>query len=79
MKSHCFKDAEFVAAGVSNRVNRPWYIFHRWCSDPVIVSENDFKRYLNLGYSLICAYYNGKEYKNIYRIEGKLEFIQLSR
>lgn len=74
--SPSFKQAEFVASGVSNRINRPWYIFHRRCSNPVIVPENEFKRYMNLGYTLICAYYNGKKYKNIYRIEGKLEFIQ---
>ena len=66
---------EVNARRISSHVIRPWYICRRAGSNDVVASEIDLKRYMQLGYSVRCAYFDGKRYKNIYALDGKLEFI----
>ena len=69
------KQIEASARRISSHTSRPWYICRRAGSNDVVVSELDLKRYMHLGYSVLCAYFDGKRYKNIYTLDGQMEFI----
>ena len=32
-------------------------------------------RYMSLCYKVLCAYFDGKRYKNLYLLDGKLHFV----
>lgn len=75
MERRIDRQTEAIARQISSREKRPWYICRRTGCKDVVVSEQDLNRYMRLGYKVLCAYYDGKQYKNIYQLEGKLHFV----
>ena len=70
------KELESTARELSKRHHEyPWYIFRRKGSNDVIVPECEVKRYMKLGYEVLCAYHNGKRYKNVYLLGDGLHFV----
>lgn len=67
--------AEPTARMLSKREYGAFYVMEKRCRNDVVVSENDLKRYMQLGYTVICAYFDGHRYKNIHRLGGKYEFV----
>ena len=49
-------------------------ICHRTGCRDVVVSEQDLSRYIQNGYKVLCAYYDGKQHKNLYLVEDKMHF-----
>ena len=69
------KQTEATARQISVREKRPWYICRRYGAKDVVVSDQDLDRYMSLGYKVLCAYFDGKRYKNLYLLDGKLHFV----
>lgn len=68
-------EAERIAGNVSHSSGKPWYVMSKEGYRPVVVSEENLNRYMKNGYTVMSAYLKGKQYKNLYRIEGKLQFV----
>ena len=66
---------ELTASTISIQSGKPWYICSKDGRGDVIVSEENLKRYERGGFKVVCAYHKGERYKNLYRIDGRLQFV----
>ena len=64
-----------TASAMSVQTWKPWYICKKPGFDDVSVSEENLKRYMQLGFKVECVFYEGKRYKNLYMLDGKLQFV----
>ena len=67
-----------TAKMLSDRDCQLWYVMDHTKCDPVAVTENNLKRYMQLGYKVACCYCNGERHKNAFfdRDLGKYVFTE---
>ena len=70
------KQTEATARQVSIKEKKPWYICRHYGCNDVVVSEQDLDRYMQHGYKVLCAYFDGRRYKNLYMVDGKMQFVR---
>ena len=70
------RGSELTARAISIQSGKPWYICTKDGHSDVIVSEENLKRYMKEGFNVICAYHKGERYKNLYRIDGRIQFVR---
>lgn len=66
---------EQVASTLSMTSGKPWFILRKNGYEDKAMTEDSVKRFMQLGYRVICVYFKGNRYKNMYTIDGKLQFV----
>lgn len=68
-------ESERTASAMSVRTGKPWYVCRKDGRHDLIVSEENLKRQMQKGYKVVCVYYAGMKYKNLYTVSGRLQFV----
>lgn len=66
---------EQVASTLSVTSGKPWFILRKNGYEDKAMTEDSVKRFMQLGYKVICVYFKGDRYKNMYTIDGRLQFV----
>ena len=74
-KKHRPTESERTASAMSIRTGKPWYICQKEGRHDLIVSEENLKRQMQNGFKVVSVYYAGKKYKNLYTVNGRLQFV----
>lgn len=67
-----------IARRLSERDTLIWYCMEHPKRSSVCVSESDLKRYMQLGFKVVCCYCNGERHKNAFfdRDRGRYIFTE---
>lgn len=66
---------ELTASTLSVTTGKPWYIMKKDGATDKAITEDNMKRFMQLGYKVDCVYYNGERHRNLYTLEGRLQFV----
>ena len=74
-KKNRLTESDRTASSMSIRTGKPWYICKKEGQHDLIVSEENMKRFMQNGYKVVSVYYRGKKFKNLYNVNGRLQFV----
>lgn len=66
---------ELTASTLSVTTGKPWYIMKKEGAPDKAMTEDSLKRFMQLGYKVDCVYYEGERHRNLYMLEGRLQFV----
>ena len=69
------RQLEGVARTLSMQ-GKPWYVCQRDESHGRVMSEENLWRYKQMGWSVVCAYWRGERYKNVYTLGGGIQTVE---
>lgn len=53
-----------------------WYVCQKEGRSDVLVSDRDIDRFMRQGFKVESAFFDGKRYRNIYKLGGEIKFVQ---
>ena len=66
---------EKMASALSVKQGKPWYVCDKVGERGKVLSEENLKRYMQHGYTVRCAFYQGERYKNVYTFGGGIQCV----